>query len=404
MAPSNHRALGRWPAVSYEELPWQSGYEHGMASRAQIRKHRGPYDAAIPVDIAGQTLDLPPDALAMSTDAAGEVARFDAEMGGEIAPFSAVLLRSESAASSQIENLSASARAIAEAEIGEGSSTNARQILGNVAAMSAAVALSDDLTADSILAMHRALLGDVEPEIAGKWRKEPVWVGGSNLGPHGALFVPPRYERVPALIDDLVQFIDRDDLPVLAHVAVAHAQFETIHPFPDGNGRTGRALMHSMLRGKGLTRNVTMPVSAGLLVNLEDYFEALTSYRDGDPEPIVQQVSTASYAAIQNGRQLVEDLRAIQLDWRGRVRARRDAGAWRIADLLVRYPVINVGLVSDELGIAAPNVYRSIEPLVAADVLTSSGRQRDRVWRAQEVLAAVDAFATRSGRRPRAGR
>jgi hypothetical protein len=95
-----------------------------------------------------------------------------------------VLLRSESAASSQIENLSASARAIAEAEIGEGSRPNARQILGNVAAMSAAVALSDDLTADSILAMHQALLGDVEPEIAGKWRTEPVWVGGSNLGPH----------------------------------------------------------------------------------------------------------------------------------------------------------------------------------------------------------------------------
>jgi Fic family protein len=231
-----------------------------------------------------------------------------------------------------------------------------------------------------------------------------VWVGGSNLGPHGALFVPPRYERVPALIDDLVQFIDRDDLPVLAHVAIAHAQFETIHPFPDGNGRTGRALMHAMLCSKGLTRNVTMPVSAGLLVNLEDYFEALTSYRDGDPEPIVEQVSSASYAAIQNGRQLVEDLRAIQSDWRDRVRARRDAGAWRIADLLVRHPVINVGLVSHELGIAAPNVYRSIEPLVAADVLTSSGRQRDRVWRAQEVLAAVDAFATRSGRRPRAGR
>jgi hypothetical protein len=110
--------------------------------------------------------------------------------------------------------------------------------------------------------------------------------------------------------------------------------------------------MHAMFRGKGLTRNVTVPVSAGLLVNLEDYFEALTSYRDGDPEPIVQQVSTASYAAIQNGRRLVEDLRAVQLDWRERVRARRDAGAWRIADLLVRHSVINAGFVSDELGIA----------------------------------------------------
>lgn len=375
-----------------------------MASRAQIRKHSGPYRAAVPVELADLSLALSADTLSTSTDAASEVARFDAEMGGEIAPFSAVLLRSESAASSQIENLTASARAIAEAEIGERSRANASQILGNVAAMSAAVARSHELSASSILTMHDALMRADEPQIAGKWREEPVWVGGSSLGPHGALFVPPRYERVPGLIEDLIRFIGRDDLPVLAHVAVVHAQFETIHPFPDGNGRTGRALMHAMLRGKGLTRNVTVPVSAGLLVNVDAYFEALTAYRDGDPEPIVQRVAEASYAAINNGRELVQDLRAIREDWRQRVHARRDSAAWRIVDLLVRHPVINVGFVSEQLGIAAPNVYRSIEPLVTAEVLTSSGRQRDRVWRAQEVLAAVDAFASRSGRRSRAGR
>jgi Fic family protein len=372
-----------------------------MASRTQLRKHRGPYSAAIPAEVARCSLELSRDALASSTDAANEVARYDAEMGGEIAPFAAVLLRSESAASSQIENLTASARAIAEAEIGERTRGNASQVVGNVAAMSAALALADELSAGAILEMHGALMRGTEPQIAGKWREEAVWIGGSHLGPHGALFVPPRSDRVPGLIDDLVRFMDRHDLPVLAHVAVAHAQFETIHPFPDGNGRTGRALMHAMLRGKGLTRNVTVPVSAGLLVNLADYFGALTAYREGNLEPIVAQVTTASYAAITNGRELVQDLRAIREDWKHRVRARRDAAAWRIADLLIRHPVLNVRFVSDELGIAAPNVYRSLEPLMAADVLTSSGNQRDRVWRAQEVLAAVDAFAARSGRRGR---
>jgi Fic family protein len=398
---ANDPATAGWPPVGHEELDWVSEYPHGAASRTQIRKHQGPYQAAVPPNIARVSPILPAETLSISTDAASEVARFDAEMGGEIAPFSAVLLRSESAASSQIENLTASARAIAEAEIGAGSRGNARQIVGNVAAMNAALALSDDPTAQAILDMHDALLRHVEPDIAGKWREGPVWVGGSNLGPHAALFVPPEYGRVPGLIDDLVSFIDRDDVPILVHTALAHAQFETIHPFPDGNGRTGRALMHAMLRGKGLTRNVTVPISAGLLVNVDTYFGALTAYRDGDPEPIVRQVAEASYTAVANGRELVAELRAIRQGWQSRVRARRDAATWRVADLLLRHPVIDAGLVSDELGIAAPNVYRTIEPLVAADVVTSSGRQRDRVWHAREVLVAVDAFAARAGRRSR---
>jgi len=402
MEPANIGTAG-WPAVAYEELSWENSYDPGTASRTQIRKHQGPYRAAIPAKIAGATLVLPAETLAASTDAANEVARFDAEMGGEIAPFSSVLLRSESAASSQIENLTASTRAISEAEIGEGSGTNARQVVGNVSAMTAALALSLSLTAQSILDMHAALLGHIEPAIAGKWRTEPVWVGGSSLGPHAALFVPPGPGRVVDCIADLVAFIDRDDLPVLAHAAIAHAQFETIHPFPDGNGRTGRALMHAMLRGKGLARNVTVPISAGLLVNVHEYFDALTAFRRGDPGAIVRQVADASYAAIANGRQLVQDLRAVREDWGARVRARRDAATWRVADLLLRQPVINVGLIAQELGVVAPNVYRTIEPLIAAGVLTSSGRQRDRVWRAQEILTAVDAFAARAGRGNRLG-
>jgi hypothetical protein len=157
--------------------------------------------------------------------------------------------------------------------------------------------------------------------------------------------------------------------------------------------------MHAMLRHAGLVRNVTVPISAGLLVAVDDYFEALTAYRAGDAAPIVERVTEAAYAAVANGRQLVDDLRTLRADWDTRVRARRDAAAWRVADLLLRRPVVNVALLSDELSIAPQNVYRSVAPLVDADVLTSSGRQRDRVWRSLEVLAAVDAFARRAGRR-----
>src|SRR5260221_12756766 len=117
--------------------------------------------------------------------------------------------------------------------------------------MNAAIAMADHLDVASILAMHQVLMELVEPTIAGKWRLEQVWIGGTSLGPHGALFVPPQHSRVMPAIEDLMSFVQRDDLPVLAHAAVAHAQFETIHPFPDGNGRTGRALLHAMLRNKG---------------------------------------------------------------------------------------------------------------------------------------------------------
>ena len=392
-----------WPAVAYEELPWSRGSEPGTASRNQLRRHQGPYRAAIPAYVAKASVALSAETLATSTDAANEVARFDAEVGGENAPFSAVLLRSESAASSQIENLTASARAISEAELGERTGTNAQQVLGNVAAMSAAMARSNELTARSVLDMHDALLRHTDPGIAGKWRDEQVWVGGSHLGPHDAAYVAPHHARVPALVGDLIAFIDRDDIPVLVHAALAHAQFETIHPFPDGNGRTGRALMHGMLRGQGLTRNVTVPISAGLLVDIEEYFAALTSYRGGDAEPIVLKVAEASYAAVGNGRTLVRDLGDIRANWDDRIRARRGASSWRVAELLLRHPVINVGLVSTELELRPQHVYRAVAPLIDAGVLVPSGRQRDRVWRAQEVLAAVDAFAARAGRRRRSG-
>ena len=330
-----------WPGVGYEEVPWASGYEVGEASRTQLRRHRGPSRAAIPPLIAELPVSLPPEVVAHSSDAASELARFDAELGGEIAPFAAVLLRSESAASSQIENLTASARAIAEAELGERPGVNASMVVGNVAAMTAAVALSDDVSAQTILDMHAALMARADPEDAGRWRDPQVWIGGSRLGPHSAMFVPPVHQRVPGLIDDLVGFIARDDVPVLAHSALAHAQFETIHPFEDGNGRTGRALVHSMLRSKGLTRTVTVPISAGLLVDTDSYFEALTAYRSGSPEPIVERFADAAFAAVANGRSLVGDLGAVRADWESRVAARRGASAWRVADLLLRQPVIN---------------------------------------------------------------
>lgn len=402
MSDQSAKSSPPWPPIEYEARPWEPR-DAPLASRTQQQRHSGPYQAAVPATIARLPIELPSSVAAGAEDAAAEIARFDAELGREIAPYAAVLLRTESAASSKIENLTASARAIAEAELLPGGRPNATLIVANERAMTAAIELADRIDGDAVLSMHAALLGDTEPEIAGRWRDQPVWIGGGDLGPHGALFIPPHHDRIPAAMADLMSFIERNDVPVLAHAALAHAQFETIHPFPDGNGRTGRALVHAQLRSKGLTRNVTVPVSAGLLTATDTYFRALTSYREGDYLAIIEQFARAAFAAISNARQLVEEIASVREGWDERISARRDASVWRIAKLLLRRPVVNAAVIAAELDIAPHNVYRSLKPLVDAAVLVEfTAKRRYQMWRAPEVLDALDRFSARAGRRVRA--
>jgi Fic family protein len=389
-----------WPSLAWEEHPWVPSIPPDLVSHAVRARHAGPYLCAVVPTIAQVRPRVPDAVAALVADASAEIARFDAEIGAELAPFASVLLRSESASSSMIENLSSGAKSIVLAEMGSTSKHNASLIVGNVAAMNAALDLADRLDTDAILAMHRELMRGHADSIAGRWRDQQVWIGGDSFGPHGAMFVPPHHTAVPGLMDDLVAFTRRTDLPLLTQAAIAHAQFETIHPFPDGNGRTGRALVHAMLRGHRLTRKVTVPVSAGLLADTRAYFDTLTVYREGDPGPIVQLLAQASLTAMANARQLVDDLRQIRTGWESKVKARKGASVWRLADLLLRQPVVDTPTVAQGLGIAADNAMRPIAPLVEAGVLTEfTGFARNRMWQSREVLSALDDFAARAGRR-----
>jgi len=400
-------SAGEGTALTYETLTWDAPVEagYGLADLRAAQRQAGEYEAAIPASIAELAVSLPAAVLADAEEASNEITRFDAELGEEIAPFAAVLLRSESAASSNIENLTASARAIAEAEaLGDTSRRNAALIVSNTEAMKAAVALADRLDDKAILAMHAALMHHSAPVSAGNWRTEQVWIGGGNFGPRGADYIAPHHTRVPGAIEDLLAFTRRADVPSLPQIAIAHAQFETIHPFTDGNGRTGRALIQAMLRHKRLTRQITVPVSAGLLTDTDAYFGALGSYRDGDPAPIVERLSEASLLAVANGRRLVTDLRSIREEWDTRIAARRDSAVHRVADLLIQHPVFNAQLLQRELGITTGNARRYVDPLTAAGIIAEfTDRARNRAWRAPEVLSALDAFAARAGRRSRSG-
>jgi Fic family protein len=426
-----------WPALSFEEVPWRTT-ESASLSRTQRLRQAGPYNAAITPPIAGVNgVSLPVSTLALVDDASNEIVRFDAESGSRLAPFSALLLRSESVASSRIENLTASAKAVLLAELGDTSRHNlplcnsslhsgglasafgsqrlarplrcssscgplgpeAPIIVANTRAMEAAVALGSEPDASTILAMHAALLERSSPEWAGKWRSEQVWIGGNNYSPHGAAFVPPIAERVLGAIDDLVEFIRRSDLPVLVHAAVVHAQFETIHPFPDGNGRVGRALLHSLLRTKGLTRHTTVPISAGLLHDTDAYFATLDAYRTGDPVPIVEGIANATFAAITNARRLVDRLTEVKAEWDALISVRRGAAAWKVAELLLQRPVVDSPLLQRELGVAAANANTAIDHLQDIGVLHQvAGQYRNRKWAALDVLDALDDFARRAMR------
>lgn len=391
------------PPLTFEEHYWVAQND-GMRSRAEMSAASGPYESSLTSPIAALELDLPADLAADAEEAASALARFSlyahATLGNHssaLGPMSSILLRTESASSSQIENLTVGARNLALAELDESTSTNARLVVANVRAMEAALELADRLDSAAILAMHAQLLAN-QPgweDHAGRYREQLVWVGSSAVTPRGAQHVAPQPEHVPAAIDDVVRFMGRDDLPVLVQAAIAHAQFETIHPFVDGNGRTGRALVHVLVRAKGIVTETTAPISAGLLKNTQGYFEALSTYRVGDARPIVERFAEASRFAASSGASLVDSLAAQIAIARARLTGlRSDAAGWRVLPHLVAHPVINAAFLQRHLGFTGVTAQRALAQLTDAGVLVErTGKLRGRVWQHSGVLEILDAYA-----------
>jgi Fic family protein len=312
----------------------------------------------------------------------------------------AILLRTESASSSNIEQITAGAKQIALAELGESTSENAALVVRNTHAMEAALQLAAHLDEPAILRMHAELLAD-EPHGAGRYREQLVWVGGSRYGPRFASHVGADHDAVPTLMADLVAFLQRTDLPPLVLAAIAHAQFETIHPFPDGNGRTGRALVHAVLRHSGIVARATAPVSAGLLRHTEEYFEALSAYRSGDAGPIIESFAEASRFAARSGTELVDRLLAETASAQDSLTGvRADAAAHRVIPHLVGQPVISVGYVRDALTLTERGAFRAIDTLRERGILEErTGRSRGRVYQHPGILAVLDEYAESLRRR-----
>ena len=392
-----------WPRPGRETLPWTSRMAEFLTPR-QRALLPSTYEAAVVPEIADAALTLSTRLAAAEADAVAAVSRFDSDAASALLPFTPLLLRSESSASSRIERLTVSARRLMEAELFETGRGNAALVVANTRAMTAASSIRPPLSLDSLLSMHRALLESSAPDDAGALRREPVWIGGPALSPAGALLVPPRLERVPEALEDLFASTRRTDLPPLTRAAIAHAHFETIHPFVDGNGRTGRALIHVLLSWAGLTPHAPLPLSAVLLADVDSYFRSLDAYRRGEPLVIVELFIGAAARAAALGRSAGRRIGRTVEAMLERSPGRAGTPDRAIIELLARRPVLDAGSAATAVGVSEAAARRSLERLEAAGLLRGYliGPHR-RAWRSPEILDLMDDVASALGRRARPG-
>jgi Fic family protein len=371
------------------------------------------YAAYLPDNIADRRISLDGEVAADVADAEAAIARLDTRVSAltDTETLARLLLRAESVASSRLEGLEVGPRRLLRAEaarqMGETpADITAEEVLGNIDAMRAALTIGESgepITTDALLEVHRRLLQDTAiRQYAGRIRTVQNWIGGSEYNPCSAAYVPPPSERVPDLLDDLAQFCNSDSLPAVVQAAVAHAQFETIHPFADGNGRAGRALVHLILRRRGLSTCVQPPVSLILATRAASYIGGLNGFRfEGSPDGAAAREGLNSWVgffaaactrAVDDAIAFERRCEELERDWRSRVGRIRSGSS---VDLLVRLlpgtPILTVKSAMAILGRSKPQVNDAVSRLERAGVLkqVTVGR-RNRAFEAREV---IDAFA-----------
>lgn len=361
------------------------------------------YDAFVPNPLAGVAPTLSSQLAGGVSDAEGLIGRLNAKAVPALAPLARLLLRTESIASSKVEGMQVDARTLARAEVaqdtGRSAGPEAAQILANIDAMQFAIetaATVKRMRVDDLTAIHRVLLERTPGRGAvGRLRDRQNWIGGNDYNPCGARFVPPPPEEVARLMEDLCAFCDRDDLPPLVQAGLAHAQLETIHPFEDGNGRTGRALIQVILRRRGLAPSFVPPISVAFARNKRRYIEGLTRFQQDDVSGWLDTFATAAAQAATLAGSYVEAVAALQERWRRKLRRvasppRADAAAWSVIDILPAHPVITVAVGVAATGKTKPAVNNAMRELVEAGVLKPvSQSPRNRAWEAAGLLDLI---------------
>lgn len=243
--------------------------------------------------------------------------------------------------------------------------------------------------------LHAELMRDaVEVYRPGEYRLMQVWIGqGRRI--EDATFVPPPPEYLAecmsAFVRDLLQYTpveeEQGELSIVAQLALAHAQFETIHPFVDGNGRVGRLLLPLMLAAEGYP---PLYISGFLLRNRRDYYDTLSATQlRGDWAPWCTFLAEAVTQACRSAIAIAQDMTALEQRWQRQLEVlglRRDAAALKLPRLLLAQPVVTVRQVEQELGISFPTANKALDVLVRCGILSEPAQRRHRVYHARELL------------------
>jgi Fic family protein len=338
--------------------------------------------AFVPALLAKRDLSLDARTAAQAAVAASEVGYAAESLEADYEPLSRLLLRSEGVASSYIEGISAPVVdvVLAEEQIGRQEPGAAAWVAANLAAVSAAVAgagTTAQLTLETLCEWHRTLMtGSPTPErYVGVVRDEQGWIGGTS--PLDAHLVTSPPNAIGPLLEDLVAFVNRSDVDPVSQAAVAHAQFEIIHPFGDGNGRVGRVLVAWILTRR-LALLVPPPVSVAIAADVAGYTSGLTLFRFGDHQRWIQWFAGAVAKGGQAQRSLIKSVERIKGEWTERLSAserkvRSDSPLYKALSLMPRYLVLTAPIVERELGISRRSAWAALRRLAEVRILTSYG-------------------------------
>jgi len=239
--------------------------------------------------------------------------------------------------------------------------------------------------------------GEASHLAVGAYRETQVWIG-PTLRIEDATFVPAPPARVNGCMDEMaasiLQYAPREDdqtvLPILAQLAIAHAQFETIHPYHDGNGRTGRLLLPLMLAAEGYP---PLYLSGALLRAKSQYYAALASVQlQGEWGPWLELLGHAVVESCDESISIAEDLLALAERWEQDLRSyRADSATRRLPRFLIGHPVLSVQQAAAGLRISVPAANAALNNLLAAGIVSLvNERQWGRVFQATQVLRRLD--------------
>jgi len=387
--------VGRWERVTVQP-DFQGLTRRERTGGTYLRYHPDPMPTGRSV--------VSPDVSELVTDASTAVATLGQRLRDRPVPLLyATLLRSESLASSWIEGLRETPGNVMAARLAdvEGTPGTAQDVLRNIDAMASGIAAlrSATWTHEDIHAIHATLL---PRESQGRYRTDQVDIGGRT--PLTASYVAPPHDEVPDLMADLLRYVATTGDPPLVAALLVHAQFETIHPYEDGNGRTGRALFHAVLARAGLVDQGVLPLSLVLRDDVEAYVAALTAYRPGASGAGTAAEARHAYLrtmldmvtdAARIAGDMIDEVAAVHARWKPYVeRLRTDSSVHRLLDLLVEQPVVTPGLVQDRLGVSRVTANTALTELARVGVVQRAGGRfkRQHVYQAGDVLALMDAY------------